>query len=615
MTRKLALAVLLIGLWTACSTALTPPGQPPTFAPSATVEITPVPLILTPVFTPEALPGLPPLRDSQSSKSLAANDEVLVTVNSDSDSITLVDLETRAILAEIEVGDDPRAVAITPDSELALITLRGEHALAVVNLREQRLNSVYAICHMPYGVVTDGRSAVVSCFGEDQIVLLDLAAGEVTHRIRVADAPSGLALSDNWLLVTHFYSGYITVIELSSTPTVIGTINVEPDGNLARSIVIAPDGERAYIPQTRTGLALISLQYQQDWFPVVSVLDIGSMTGNRDERLTLSMIDDYATNMPFDVAFNETSNVLYTVLAGSDMVLAIAPETQQVLARIPVGANPRGIIMQGERAYVLNMLAGSVSVIDTQTHTVTNTLQVTTLPQDAQWAQGKILFHQAAAPIMSDGAISCATCHFDGGMDRRTWINFRSGPRNTPALGGAARFPPYNWAGEMVELHDTIEDQIQFVMLGEGLISDDFDPMIDRTDAGRSADLDALAAYVTALEPWPSPYRAPDGSLSPAARRGMTLFMSGSPDCSCHGPPMYTDLQQHNLAGAAFSLEVYEAFDTPTLRGLWATAPYMHDGVAQTLEEVLTRTDPVHSVAHGLTDQQLADLIAFLLSL
>jgi len=41
----------------------------------------------------------------------------------------------------------------------------------------------------------------------------------------------------------------------------------------------------------------------------------------------------------------------------------------------------------------------------------------------------------------------------------------------------------------------------------------------------------------------------------------------------------------------------------------------MHDGVAQTLEELLTRTDPVHSIATGLSEQQLEDLIAFLLSL
>jgi cytochrome c peroxidase len=152
-------------------------------------------------------------------------------------------------------------------------------------------------------------------------------------------------------------------------------------------------------------------------------------------------------------------------------------------------------------------------------------------------------------------------------------------------------------------------------MSGDGLIEGTFDPTADRIDAERSPDLDALVAYVASLEPWQSPYREPDGSLTEAAQRGMALFMSGSPDCRCHAPPLYADLQPHNLAGVAFSMEVHESFDTPTLRGIWATAPYMHDGVVQTLEELLSRTDPVHSVADDLTEQQLNDLIAFLNSL
>jgi cytochrome c peroxidase len=152
-------------------------------------------------------------------------------------------------------------------------------------------------------------------------------------------------------------------------------------------------------------------------------------------------------------------------------------------------------------------------------------------------------------------------------------------------------------------------------MSGDGLIVGGFDPTVGRIDVGRSEDLDALVAYVASFQPWQSPYREPDSSLTESAQRGMALFMSGSPDCSCHAPPLYSDLQQHNLAGAAFSMEVHEAFDTPTLRGVWATAPYMHDGVVQTLEELLSRTDPVHSVADRLTEQQLNDLIAFLNSL
>jgi YVTN family beta-propeller protein len=431
----------------------------------------------------------------------------------------------------------------------------------------------------------------------------------------VQDAPAGLALSSGWLLVTHLYSGYVTALNVERTPVVVGSVNVEPDGNLASAIVLAPDGRRAYIPQTRTGLALVSLQYMQDWFPVVGVLDVARMAGDRDARLTISTFGE-AASMPFDAAFDAAGQVLYVALAGSDAVAVVDADTHRLRVRIPVGANPRAVVAQNGRAFALNTLAGTLSVIDTQRLEVVNTVTVTTLPLDPVILRGKVLFHQAGAPVMSDGAVSCATCHFDGGADGRTWINFRSGPRNTPALGGAAALPPYNWAGDMDELHDTIEDQIRSVMLGDGLITSGlFDPTTDTVDAGRSADLDALVAYVASLEPWPSPYRQPDGALTESAQRGMRLFLSGSPNCGCHTPPLYTDLKQHNLAGAAFSLETFEAFDTPTLRGLWATAPYMHDGVAQTLEEVLTHTDPVHSVAAGLTAQQLADLVAFLLSL
>lgn len=618
MTRVLqAGGLLLVGLFLAgCAGSATPlPQGIPVHAPTATAEVTPVPLLLTPIASPEPLPSLPPLTESQSSKLLAVSDGLLVTVNSDSDSITLVDYAAETVGAEIAVGDDPRAVAITPDGKRALVTLRGDNALAVVDLVDRALVDVLPAGHMPFGVVTDGRRAFVSCFADDAVIVLDLDTGEVLYRVDVPDAPSGLALSGDWLLVTHFYSGLVTAVNVQRTPVVVGSVNAEPDGNLASVIVLAPDGQRAYIPQTRTGLALVSLQYMQDWFPVVGVLDVSTMTGDRAGRLTVSMLD-YAANMPSDVAFAGADR-LYVALAGNDAVVAVDLATRTPLARIPVGANPRGVVVIDDRAYVLNALDGTLSVVDTATNTVTVTLTVTDLPLDDQLLRGKVLFHQASAPVMSDGAISCATCHFDGGADSRTWINFRSGPRNTPALGDAGVLPPYNWAGDMTELQDTIEDQIRNLMLGDGLIAPDapFDPTQAHVDAGRSADLDALTAYVGSLEPWPSPYLEPDGTLSEAAQRGMALFMSGSPNCSCHTPPLYTDLQQHNLAGAAFSLETFEAFDTPTLRGLWATAPYMHDGVAQTLEELLTRTDPVHSVADGLTEQQLADLIAFLLSL
>ncbi|MBK8033405.1 MAG: hypothetical protein IPK17_28710 [Chloroflexi bacterium] len=602
-----ALCLLLLG---ACVGEAFPTPTATTYPP--TVPVTPVPLLLTPIATQAPLPALPPLVNSRSSKALALVNETLVTVNPDSDSITLVDTHALRVVSEIPVGGGPRMVA-TRD-RLAVVTLWTENAVALVDLDSGQVRRVEQVCALPYGVVTDSRRAYVSCFGSDQIAVVDLDTTDVLYRVTVPDAPSGLAISGTWLLVTYTYTGTLSVLNVERTPFVVGSVTVDTDGELSRTILITPDGARAYIPQTRTGLALISTQYMQDWFPVVSAFDLTRMSGDRSARLTLSTLDHDA-NMPSDGALSADGNLMYVALGGSDAVMAIDLATRQLVTRIAVGANPIGVWAAGETLYVLNALDGTVTVIDAETNSVTAVIPVTTIPLGAELLRGKVLFHRASAPTMSDGVISCATCHFEGGADGRTWINFRSGPRNTAVLNGAAELPPYNWAGDMTELHDTIEDQIRYVMLGDGLITGDFDATVSTIDAGRSADLDALVAYVASLEAWPNPNRLPDRGLSESARRGMELFMSGTIGCGCHAPPQYTDLQAHNLAGSVFSLEIAPAFDTPTLRGLWASAPYMHDGVVQSLPELLTRTDPIHSVADVLTPEQLADLVAFLLSL
>jgi cytochrome c peroxidase len=60
-----------------------------------------------------------------------------------------------------------------------------------------------------------------------------------------------------------------------------------------------------------------------------------------------------------------------------------------------------------------------------------------------------------------------------------------------------------------------------------------------------------------------------------------------------------------------------QTLDTPTLVEMWRTSPYLHDGRAVSLEEVLTRHNlrDQHGRTSDLTEQQLGDLIQFLLSL
>jgi hypothetical protein len=119
--------------------------------------------------------------------------------------------------------------------------------------------------------------------------------------------------------------------------------------------------------------------------------------------------------------------------------------------------------------------------------------------------------------------------------------------------------------------------------------------------ATHNAELDALAAYVNSLRELPiSPYRDPDGTLSADGEAGRIIFISAG-CASCHGGPQFTDsptglrhqigtlthASGHRLGASLFGL------DTPSLRGLWLTAPYLHDGSAPDLASLFTTRNPL----------------------
>lgn len=196
---------------------------------------------------------------------------------------------------------------------------------------------------------------------------------------------------------------------------------------------------------------------------------------------------------------------------------------------------------------------------------------------------------------------------------------------------------PLHWSGNFDEVHD-FENDIRFEFEGAGLMDDaDFaqgtraDPLGD-PKAGLSDDLDALAAYVTSLTDTPrSPHRAPDGSLTLPAQRGRAIFESDQAGCTgCHSGARLTDSaflsdgspRLHDVgtlsAGSGRRLGgPLDGIDTPTLHGVWNSAPYLHDGSAASLREVLVDRNPDarHGTTSHLDDAQINDLIAYLLSL
>ena len=126
-----------------------------------------------------------------------------------------------------------------------------------------------------------------------------------------------------------------------------------------------------------------------------------------------------------------------------------------------------------------------------------------------------------------------------------------------------------------------------------------------------AADLDQ---YLQSLKPVPSPYLS-QGQLSEPAKRGQTLFTQVGCN-NCHPAGLFTDRRWHDV-GTRVRFDKSGFFLTPPLVEVWRTAPYLHDGSATTIREVLTTFN--HKDAHAdvskLSKQEMDDLCTYVLSL
>jgi cytochrome c peroxidase len=126
----------------------------------------------------------------------------------------------------------------------------------------------------------------------------------------------------------------------------------------------------------------------------------------------------------------------------------------------------------------------------------------------------------------------------------------------------------------------------------------------------------AIDEYVKNLTPIPSPFLVHNRTSS-SAERGRKIFLSEKAGCAqCHRPPLFTDLKPH-LGDAGKFDQATDRFYTPTLIELWRTAPYLHDGSAATLRDVLAvhGRSKVPGNTSSLTPAEVDDLVSFLLTL
>jgi hypothetical protein len=258
---------------------------------------------------------------------------------------------------------------------------------------------------------------------------------------------------------------------------------------------------------------------------------------------------------------------------------------------------------------------------------------------DADVLAGARLFHDASDRRMSSvGYVSCASCHLDGFDDGQVWdfTNRGEGLRRTiPLHGLAARDGlPLHWSANFDELQD-FEADIRLHQGGRGYMADaDWEgaagPSLGAPKATLSSELDQLAAYMRSLEA-PAARWQPDAADATRLAAGEALYLTrGCADChgvegdisqgrsgwTAPGVPDLVDVGTRTAASGQRLGGTLVGFDPPDLRDVWDRPPYLHDGRAATLLDVLAdNPGDLHGQTSDLTPAQLADLELYLRSL
>ena len=551
----------------------------------------------------------------------------LWVVNKDSATVSIINTDSLAVTNTINLkkGSQPYGLAFSPTGNYAYIALEASGELLRLNPSNGSVISSLNIGSRPrhVSVNSTGSKVYVSRF--------------VTPRL-----PDEDTANPKTTLNGQNYGGEVVVVNSGSfsiSNTIILKHSDRQDAehsargipNYLGPVVISPDGTSAWVPSKQDNIKRGVLRDGNQLTHDSAVRSISSKINlSNESEITVARVDHDNGGIASNAIFSTTGNYLFVALEGSREIAVIDGYSNEEFYRFSVGRAPQGLAMSpdGLTLYTHNFMDRNITVHDISN--IVNSM-TTIVPQisvyetvgNEQLSQnvlnGKQLFYDAKDQRLAlEQYVSCASCHNDGDTDGRVWdfTGFGEGLRNTIGLighGGTAQ-GPLHWSANFDEVQD-FEGQIRDFAGGTGLMSDGnfhsgtrSQPLGD-AKAGLNQDLDDLAAYVSSLDKVPvSPFRNSNGSLTASALQGQQVFSSKGCD-SCHSGLHFTDSAPGNLqnigtirnsSGSRLN-NTLNGIDTPTLRGLWVTTPYLHNGSASTIAEAIQAHNNVNVSSTELT--------------
>jgi YVTN family beta-propeller protein len=578
---------------------------------------------------------------------LSPDGRLLYVVCEASDEIRVVDTQSDRVVATVPVGRVPRGIASSADGSRLYVTNSWSDNVSVVHVPENKVVGTLPTGFEPSGVVVDnlGTTLYVANRLSNDISLIDLKTGQEIKRLLAGRGASYLASSPDgeWIYCTHIYPnpGAFRTPPVSEITVIDAARQIVVDRKLLDNVAgvfhvaVSPDGKLGVAGQLRPKNLIPLAHVEHGWAFGDSLTLFGTDVGE-PVQIPIDELDRYYA-LPWGVAIAPDRSKLFATTAGSESVTVIdvphllrsartrhkpfvndlSASADYVTARIPVGHNPRGIVLSrdGKRLYVANRLDDSISVIDTAADAVVSTIDLGGPKNIDAVRRGERLFF--TADFAFQGQFGCSNCHIDATIDGLQWDlepdGFGKDIVDNRSLENLAGTEPFKWNGGNPDMPTECGPRTEKFFFR----SQSFSPqqLID------------LVTFVYSLPYRPNRYRLPNGELTAAQQRGKALFerpmaKSGNPiprtnQCAyCHSGAKLTNQRQIDV-GTAKTTDRSPVIDVPQLPNVAYSAPYLHDGSARSLEEIWTIFNPKdrHGVTNDLTKDELNDLIEYLKTL
>ena len=277
-------------------------------------------------------------------------------------TISVIDTKSHRVVSSIEVGARPRGIRMSPDGStlyVARSTPRGEpysdpdNRIVAVDVRTRRVTAEYEVGTDPeqLGVSNDGRFLFASNEDAGTATVVDVESGRPVATLIVGIEPEGVTVSPDgkWAYVTAETSNTVSVIDTEKKEVVASFLV----GSRPRDTAFSPDASRAYVSaELGRTISVVETRTHQ----VIATIRLPS-----DEQVK-----------PVGVAVSPDGGRIYVALGRANSVAVIDAGTHELIDTISVGERTWGIALtpDGKKLLAANGISNDVHVIDTETREV-----------------------------------------------------------------------------------------------------------------------------------------------------------------------------------------------------------------------------------------------------